>query len=245
MVSGLLLRGMIAGCLAGLLAASFAAVAAEPSIDRAIAFEEAIAQASGALPEPELVSRQIQRGLGLFAASMIHGGALGGLFGLAFALLYGRVEAGDPRVLALLLAGAGFLAIALVPGLKYPANPPAVASPETIRLRTLLYVAMVLSSVLGLVLAAMARPVLGRRLGTWNASLAAAGLFIAAGALAGALLPPVDEIPPEFPAGVLWTFRLAALGTQAVLWSTLGLIFGAMVQIFPERRAGPLRRAPW
>ncbi|MGH6869834.1 MAG: CbtA family protein, partial [Methylocella sp.] len=39
MVSGLLLRGLVAGILAGLLAAGFSVLAGEPSIERAIAFE--------------------------------------------------------------------------------------------------------------------------------------------------------------------------------------------------------------
>ncbi|MDQ3899222.1 MAG: CbtA family protein, partial [Actinomycetota bacterium] len=35
-----------------------------------------------------------------------------------------------------------------------------------------------------------------------------------------------NETPVNFPAAVLWQFRLASLGTQAVLWATLGLVFG-------------------
>jgi predicted cobalt transporter CbtA len=39
-------------------------------------------------------------------------------------------------------------------------------------------------------------------------------------------MPAVNETPAGFPATVLWQFRLASLGTQAVLWATLGLLFG-------------------
>jgi predicted cobalt transporter CbtA len=39
-------------------------------------------------------------------------------------------------------------------------------------------------------------------------------------------MPTVNETPVDFPAAVLWQFRLASLGTQAVLWATLGLLFG-------------------
>lgn len=240
MVGRLLLRGMIAGCLAGLLAVCFFALAGEPSIERAIGFEESVARA-GALAGPELVSREVQRSFGLLTAGAIHGGALGGLFGLAFAFLYGRVETSDPRAIALGLAAAGFVAIALVPGLKYPANPPAVGGSETIGLRTALHLAMVGLSIFALLLAALVHSALQRQFGAWNGTLAAALLFIAGAMFAALILPDVEEIPPGFPAGVLWSFRIAAFGTQAILWSALGLIFGAMVAGAEKRPAAPAR----
>ncbi|HEU0128959.1 MAG TPA: CbtA family protein, partial [Pseudonocardiaceae bacterium] len=43
------------------------------------------------------------------------------------------------------------------------------------------------------------------------------------------LLPTINEIPDAFPATVLWEFRVAALGTQLVMWATIGLLFGALV----------------
>ena len=44
------------------------------------------------------------------------------------------------------------------------------------------------------------------------------------------ILPPVSEAPAEFPATTLWNFRLASLGTEAVLWTALGLVFGALAE---------------
>jgi len=38
--------------------------------------------------------------------------------------------------------------------------------------------------------------------------------------------PPVNEVPANFPADLLWRFRLACFGAQAVLRSVLGLSFG-------------------
>ena len=38
-------------------------------------------------------------------------------------------------------------------------------------------------------------------------------------------------------ATLLWRFRLASLGTQAVLWTTMGLLFGALTErSLQERR---------
>jgi predicted cobalt transporter CbtA len=44
------------------------------------------------------------------------------------------------------------------------------------------------------------------------------------------VLPSADETPAAFPAGVLWRFRVASLGIQTVLWTALGLVFGALTQ---------------
>jgi predicted cobalt transporter CbtA len=66
--------------------------------------------------------------------------------------------------------------------------------------------------------------------GNWNATLLAVGGFLALVVLAYVALPGIDEVGPGFPAILLWRFRLASLGTQAVLWTTLGLLFGALTE---------------
>ena len=48
--------------------------------------------------------------------------------------------------------------------------------------------------------------------------------------LAYVVLPGVNEVPAGFPAAVLWRFRVASLGIQVVLWTTLGLVFGALTE---------------
>jgi hypothetical protein len=130
MVGTLLARGMLVGVVAGLLSFGFLKVYGEPQVDRAIAFEtqmdEAKAEAEKAKgmamaeEQPELVSRPVQAGIGLFIAVIVYSAAFGGLFGLAFAFAYGRVPGGlSPQTLAALLAATGFVAIYLVPNLKY------------------------------------------------------------------------------------------------------------------------------
>jgi hypothetical protein len=37
-------------------------------------------------------------------------------------------------------------------------------------------------------------------------------------------------VPAEFPAVVLWKFRIASLGAQAIMWTTLGVVFGASAE---------------
>lgn len=235
MARDLLLRGMIAGVIAAVLATIFARVFAEPQIDLAIAFEAARDRAEHAMAEPELVSRATQKGLGLFTALVLYGAAIGGIFSLVFAAAYGRVAMIGPRSLAVLLAFAAFLVVALVPAFKYPPNPPAVGLHETVGLRTGAYFAMVALAILALTFALRMRKLLASRLGGFNAALAACAIFIAVvGAIQNAL-PAINEVPANFPAVVLWNFRVASLATQAVLWAAIGTVFGAFANGLLQR----------
>jgi hypothetical protein len=221
-----LLRGMLAGVLAGLLAFGFSKFFGEPPIEHAIAFEAHMDHMKGDMDEPELVSRATQAGLGLFVAVVVFGAAVGGLFSLVFAFAYDRFARLSPRATAALLALAAFVSLVLVPALKYPANPPAVGDPDTIGSRTGLYFAMLVISVGALILAIGLAKSLTRLYGSWNAGLLGAAAYVTIIAIAGYALPDVNEVPEHFSAVVLWNFRVASLGLQAVLWTVIGLLFG-------------------
>jgi predicted cobalt transporter CbtA len=242
MVRTLLIRGMLVGFVAGLLVFGVGRLVGEPQVDRAIAFEfetamdEAKAKADMAkgmpamAPEPEIISREVQASFGLFTGVVVYSAAFGGLFALVFAVAYGRVGNLRPRAVSALLALGGFLALYVVPNLKYPANPPSVGDPATIGLRTGLYFSMILISVAAMVLAVVAQRRLAPRLDGWSATLLAAAGYLAVIVVAGLLLPAVDEVPEGFPAVLLWRFRMASLGMQAVMWATIGLLFGALTE---------------
>lgn len=202
----------------------------EPQVARAIAFEQAMHRAAGLAAEPELVSRTVQRGVGLLTAGPMYGAAFGGLFALVFASLFQRIGRLSPRPLSAWLALAGFIAIALVPMLKYPPNPPSIGAPETIGLRTALCFELMLVSVGAVVPGVLAGRWLMARPGLWNAVPAGTMTFLLVVAVALLVMPEVSEIPAQFPAVVLWRFRIANLGMQAVLWSSLGLGFGAAAE---------------
>lgn len=231
MVGNLLLRGMIVGAVAGLLAFGFARVFGEPAVDLAIAFEEAASQAHGEAAEPELVSRATQAGIGLFTGVVTFGAAIGGLLSLAFALCYGRLTTLGPRGTAALLALAGFIALVLVPDLKYPPNPPAVGSEETIGYRTEMFFIMLAISLAGLALGAAVTRRLWAAQGPWAAALAGGATYLVIVVLAQLALPSINEVPEQFPAALLWQFRVASLGIQAILWTTLGLLFGYVAEL--------------
>lgn len=225
----LLLRGMLVGVIAGLLAFGFARVFGEPAIVRSIAVEDAIDKAKGEAPEPELVGRAVQSSLGLLTGVVVAGTALGGMFSILFAVGHGRVSRLEPRAFAALLALTCFVAVALVPFLKYPANPPAVGQPDTIGIRTGLYMSCIAVSIVATLAAFSLRRLLLPRLGGWNSALCGALAFVAMIAVAFLAFPAVDEVPEAFPAQTLWSFRLASLGIQVILWGTIGLGFGALV----------------
>jgi hypothetical protein len=261
----LILRGFGAGAVAGLLAFIFARIFAEAVIQASINYESGrdavqatLNKAAGLPPPPpgaDIFSRTIQGNVGVGVGLVFFGAALGGLFAVTY-ILVGRHVRVTPRVLAVLLAGAGFLAMFMVPFVKYPANPPAIGNPDTIRPRGLLYLAMVVISVGALLVAVMAARRLRARLGSWNAAVAAGIGFAVLVGIAIAFLPPyghlhanvieygrhLSETPPPlrngqgrivypgFPADVLFRFRLYSILNQLILWGSIGFLFGLLAE---------------
>ncbi len=226
MLRALLVCGLLAGACGGLVATGFAELVGEPPVEEAIAFEDSQAPA-GAPGEPELVARGLQRGVGLVTAASVYGLALGGLFSLAFAAVYGRVARASPAKTALWLAAIAFVVVFLVPFVKYPANPPGVGEADTIGARTELYFAMLAISLLAAAAAVRVHAVLARRRSPSSATGVALVSYILVVVTAGVALPAAGGLPEGFPAATLWNFREASVGTQLVLWTALGLVFAA------------------
>lgn len=236
-MGNLLLRGMLAGLIASLLAFGFAKFIGEPQVDRAIAFEDSMHSHTGDAEEPELVSREVQASIGLLTGVAVYGTALGGLFALAYAFISGRLVQLPPRAATILLAAVGFLVLYVVPYLKYPANPPSVGQSETIGYRTQLYFGMIVFSLAALAIAVSFGRQAFDKFGGWNASIIGAAVYLVLVAIAAYALPAINEVPEKFPADLLWNFRVAALGTQAILWVTIGLLFGWLVERGREKFA--------
>lgn len=240
MTGSLLIRGMLIGVLAGFVAFLFAFQFGEPQVDLAIAFEEQTAQAAadaliasgGTLPaeEPEVVSRSTQASIGLLTGLLVYGTAIGGIFSLLFSFAYGRLGALRARATAAVLAATAFVAVVLVPLIKYPANPPAVGSDDTIDARTTLFFLILLISVGAMVASFLLAKRLSADRGTWS-GLTIAGLFyIAVMALAFVALPPIVEMPDGFSPQVIWAFRISSFGIHLILWAIIGLGFGAWAE---------------
>lgn len=225
----------MAGCLGFVFGHTFG----EPQVRKAIAYEDSRHAAEGAAPEPELVSREVQSTAGLGLGMLVYGAAFGGLFSLGFAFVNGRLGRLGVRAMSAVLALCGFVAMYLVPFLKYPANPPAIGDPATIGRRSVLYFTMIGVSLVAAVAAALVGRGARARLGGWDAAIVGVGTYVGIVLLCGLVLPAVDEVPTSFPASTLWWFRVSAVGAQVVLWSAIGLIFGALSERALLRQGAP------
>jgi hypothetical protein len=229
MVRSLLVRGMLAGLVAGLIAFVFARVFGEPALEGGLVFEHSAAHAAGEHGGEELVSRGVQSNIGLAVAYLIYGVAVGGILALVHATAQGRLGRLGARGTAVVVALVGFVSAVLVPFLKYPFNPPASTLPETIGVRTALFVVLLAVSVALAVAAAALSRRLAPTFGWWNAVLVAAGTYVVLVSLVASLMPTFVETPPDFPATALHGFRVASLGGHVVLWTALALVFAALV----------------
>lgn len=275
-----MLRGVAAGGFAGLLAFLFARIMAESVIQSSINYEngrdaiaDAVRRTAGLGPNPSgpgIFSRGVQRSAGIGIGLVVFGIAMGALFAVVYTLLHRRY--GDrlrPRVIALLISGAGFLAIYMVPFLKYPANPPAIGHHDTIKARGLLYLGMVGASIASMIAAAIIARKLYPRIGGWNATIVASLGFVAWIAIVMAIFPSLGslhsnvvafghfatETPqplknahgqivyPGFPADVLFKFRLYSVISQLILWSAIGLGFGFLAERMFATSRGRVRAA--
>ncbi len=146
----------------------------------------------------------------------------------------GAASPPDPTALALLLAAGMCTAIALVPGLKYPANPPTVGLEETIGARSSAFLTITVISVVGACVAVAAGLAWSRRWGgSWPAAAVAVGGYGLVMLVAFVWLPGFHEVPgpisgPDgvlvdgFSGEVLGEFRVYSVLNQALMWLTIG-----------------------
>lgn len=264
-----LIRGLVAGMVAGIATFFVAYLVGEPHVETAIsleesgtAAEEAPAEAShdprdaasgghshthshshGDEGEGTEVSRHSQRTWGLLTGSLAVGLALGGIVALVAAGTIGRMGRLRPGQSTALITLLGFVAFALVPFLKYPANPPAVGSGDTIGDRTALYFGFVVVSVLTAVAATYVALRLRTRLGTYGGVVAGAAGYLAVMVVAGQLFATVNEVG-DFPADTLWSFRRASLFTLATMWGVIGVVLTGLVgRLYAAQTERAQRRA--
>jgi hypothetical protein len=227
-----LIRGLLVGLLAGFATFLVAHQVGEPQVERAIALEEAATQqhqADGHTHSDEpgheaaaVVSRGTQRTWGLLTGSIAVGVALGGIVALVAAGVVGRLGRLSPRQSTAAVALVGFMAVALVPFLKYPASPPGVGSGETIGERSVSYFVFLLISLAVAVAASVLSVRLQERYGAYAAVVSGAAAYLVLMVAVGLLMPTVNEVG-DFPADTLWFFRRASLLTLATMWAVIGV----------------------
>ncbi|MCW2601310.1 MAG: hypothetical protein JWM02_3139 [Frankiales bacterium] len=228
-------RGVLSGAVGGALAGAFGYLLAEPVMDQAVALEAARQRAAGE-HTVDTFSRSTQH-VGFLFATLAVGLAFGVLYGVVHGLLH--KDGADPWGRALRLAGGGFFALALVPFIRYPSNPPGVGDPATIDSRSHLWTVTLVIGLVGAVLAGLvARGLLERGVRACLRQLAVAGVLLGTVGLTFVLPPNTDEI--AVPVGLVWQFRLLSLTTLALLWAGLGVTFG----LLGERAAATVSSDP-
>lgn len=229
----LLGRMVLAGLIAGTLSGVYSLLVTERAIEPALELEEARAAAGGGAHDHagELFGRGEQLAGG-FLGTLLAGVVLAVVFTAVYALVRHRLPGRTDLTRVYLLAGIGFGVLALLPALKIPANPPAVGDPATVGTRTTIYGAVLLCGIVSAMLvAALVSFLQSRAVGAAATATAAVGALALLLCLILVLVPGnPDPIAADVPAAMVWDFRVASLGQLAVLWTTLGLAGGWLVE---------------
>ncbi|CDO11082.1 cobalt transporter [Mycolicibacterium cosmeticum] len=259
-----LVRYLVPGLAGGVISVAFSRVMIEPLIGTAVDYEVAREHAQALLTGDdhlhghELFSRSVQESLGAAVGIIAMAVAMGVLFAVAYTVLRTVLAAlgftADSTGLSLVLAGAMFAAVNLVPGLKYPPNPPTVGLEETIGVRSSAFLMVTVVSVVGACVAVAAGLALSRRWGSWPAAAVAVGIYGVVILAAFAWLPSFHEVPGPmsgpagvlvdgFPAEVLGEFRVYSVLNQALMWLTIGATWGCLSALSSSTLLRNRRRA--
>jgi Probable cobalt transporter subunit (CbtA) len=240
---------LVPGAVAGVVSFAFSRVMIEPLIGAAVDYEDARSHAEAQLAGGEhehgheLFTRTVQENVGAAVGIVVFGVVTGVLFAVAYIVIRAELQrrriAADPTGLALLLGAGMFVAINVIPSLKYPANPPTVGLEDTIGARSSAFLTMTVISVVGACVALAVGLAWAHRWGRWPAASLAIGGYVAAMLCAMVLLPGFHEVPgplngPDglvlagFPADVLADFRLYSLLNQALMWLVIGATWACL-----------------
>ena len=220
-----LLVVLVSGALAGLVHGTVNLVIVEPYLDQAISIENQSLFASGEEEDtPDFwvnyEGYRVWQKSGQILAGVILGISVGSLFGIVFALSKNSLPGTNNVKKALILAGVMWLALYLIPFLKYPANPPTVGDGETVVFRAVLYLSFIAISGIG----AFGFYKLSKKFKNKKklVALIGYGIFISIAFLVMPNNP--DEITA--PMKLMNEFRLvSALGVSS-FWISIGVILG-------------------
>jgi len=236
-------RALLAGVLVGIALGVYVLVVVEPVITDAIALEErlgdghthAASDAAHTHGDDALVSRRGQL-VGGFVASVALGVIVAGVFGTIFAAVRHRLPGRNDFHRSLWLGTVGFVSVALIPGLKYPANPPAVGDAATVGERSVQWLSLVVVSMIAVFFLGRLSVALRSRIDDASrccvVAVASVGVF---GALLVLYPSTPDSISPSAPAALVWDFRLRSLGSLALLWAGIGAGFGLFMNSLTQR----------
>jgi hypothetical protein len=118
--------------------------------------------------------------------------------------------------------------VGVFPQLKYPANPPGVGEPATIGFRQEIYLGILLLSILGTLLAAIAYQALGKASKGWQQPWAriplVTGLYLLYIGILYVCLPNSSD-PVRLPSDLMMSFRWLSVAGVLLFWLALGSFF--------------------
>jgi len=216
---------LISGALAGTVHGVANLILVEPYLDTAIGIENQHLFASGEEKDtPEFRAefdsyRYWQKG-GQILAGAILGTSIGALFGIVYAYsrnsLPGRTDLRKTFTLAAIM----WLTVFIIPFLKYPANPPTVGDPETVVLRSILYLSFIAISGFG----AVGFYQMYRKLQSRKKIIAFVGYAIFISTVFVVMPPNPDEI--SAPIELVNQFRMMSVIAVSVFWVSVAAILG-------------------
>lgn len=217
---------LISGVTAGLIHGGANFVFVEPSLDQAIGIENQHLFASGEekdTPEfrAEFDSYRYWQKSGQILAGAILGISIGSLFGIVFVLSRNSLPGKSDISKSLILAGVMWLTIYFIPFLKYPANPPTVGDPDTVVLRSILYLLFITISGFG----AIGFYKIFKKLKT-KKFIAIMGYAIFIGMVFFAMPENPDKITAS--ANLVDHFRAMSVLAVSIYWLSLGVVLGSL-----------------
>lgn len=217
---------LISGFASGLIHGAANFVFVEPSLDQAIGIENQHLFASGEekdTPEfrAEFDSYRYWQKSGQILAGAILGISLGSLFGIIFVLSRNSLPGKSDVSKSLILAGIMWLAIYFIPFLKYPANPPTVGDPDTVVLRSILFLTFIAISGFG----TLGFYKIFKKLKT-KKFIAILGYAFFVGMAFFAMPENPDKITA--PMNLVDHFRIMSAMAVSIYWLSLGIILGSL-----------------
>ncbi len=216
---------LISGAVAGLIHGGTNMVLVEPYLDEAIGIENQNMFESGEAENTisfwvEYESYRIWQKGGQMLAGVILGTSFGALFGIIYALSRNSLPGNNDIKKALVLGGVMWLTVYFIPFLKYPANPPTVGDPESIVLRSILYVSFIALSGLG----AFGFYKLSRKFKNKRNLVAITGYSVFIIAIFFAMPSNPDEVTA--PAELVNGFRIMSVVGVSSFWISVSLFLG-------------------
>ena len=230
----LLRIGLLSGLAAGTTLAACLATFGRAPLRDALALEHNSTHDRGTAVHDELFSRGVQE-IGGAIGLIVFGVALGVIFTIVLGVVAQHLSGRSAVAGAAQFALIGFVAVVLVPFLKYPGNPPGVGNPDTVNERTLQYFAVLAFSIVLVLFVWQVR----RRSQLGPAPLAwlTVGIY-GCGLLAIFLGFPANPDPVAISADLVWRFRLSSLGGLASGWTVMALTAGTLLGRLDRHRDG-------